>query len=256
MIELNKIYNEENIKTISRMEDNFLDLTVTSPPYNVNLGNNKYKKDSYDLYNDNIEHKEYIKWLKSIFCLIYEKTKSGGRCIINIGDGKNGAIPTHSDIIQTMVELKWIPITTIIWNKKNTSNRAAWGSFKSPSCPSFPRSFEYILVFGKDSRKLSYKGETDLTKDEFVKWAYGEWCFPGETDKNNISPAPYPIELPLRCIKMFSWIGSIVYDPFIGSGTTAVACLKTNRNYIGSEISKECVDYSENRILNEKGKII
>ena len=250
-INLNTIYNEDNIITLNRMDDNFLDLTVTSPPYNVNLGKNKYNKNPYDLYIDNKDHKEYIEWLKKTFQLVYQKTKSGGRCVINIGDGKNGSVPTHSDIIQMMVNIKWIPMGIILWDKNNVSNRTSWGSFKSPSSPSFPTPFEYILIFAKESKKLQWNGKTDLTKEEFINWAFSKWSFNGENLKKVGHPAAFPIELPLRIIKMLSWVNSIVYDPYIGSGTTAIACVKTNRYFIGSEISKEYVKLSYERIKNE-----
>lgn len=248
MFEINKIYNENCLDTMSRMPDCFIDLVVTSPPYNVDLGNNKHNKNPYDLYNDNKEHKEYIQWLISIFTIAYQKTKKGGRCIINIGDGQNGRIPTHSDIIQLMVNIGWLPMVTIIWDKNNVSSRTAWGSFMSPSSPSFPTPFEYILSFAKEDRKLQYKGESDLTKDEFIAWSLAKWSFTGESIKKIGHPAAFPIELPVRCLKMFSWIDSIVYDPFMGSGTTAIACMKNNRNFIGSEISEEYIKISEKRI--------
>jgi len=242
-MELNKIYCEDNLITLQRMEDDFLDLTITSPPYNVDLGNNKYNSKPYDLYSDNKSHQNYIKWLKDVFENIYIKTKKGGRCVINIGDGKNGSIPTHSDIIQFMVDIGWIPLTTILWDKNNVGNRTAWGSFMSPSCPSFPTPFEYILVFCKKDKKLQAKGVTDLTKQEFIDWCWAKWTFNGEKTLNaGGHPAAFPIDLPLRCLKLFSWEGAIVYDPFMGSGTTAVVCVKTNRFYIGSEISEDyCV---------------
>jgi len=142
-------------------------------------------------------------------------------------------------------------MVTIIWDKNNVSSRTAWGSFNSPSSPSFPTPFEYILGFAKQERKLQWKGETDLSKEEFISWSLAKWTFGGENIKKIGHPAAFPIELPIRCIKMFSWIGSVVYDPFMGSGSTAIACVKTNRMYIGSEISKEYVDLSLSRIANE-----
>lgn len=244
----NTIFNENCLETLKRIDNDYLDLTITSPPYNVDLGNNKYNKNSYDIYIDNRDHKDYINWLSEIFYNIYLKTKVSGRICINIGDGKNGSICTHSDIIQTMVKMKWIPITTIIWDKNNVSNRTAFGSFNSPSCPSFPTPFEYILVFCKESRKLKYKGETDLIKEDFIKWSLAKWSFTGESSKRINHPAPFPIELPTRCIKMFSWINSIIYDPFMGSGTTAIAALNNNRYYIGSEISEQYYNNSLQRI--------
>lgn len=252
MLEINKIYCEDNIKTMNRMDDNFIDLTVTSPPYNVDLGNNKYNKNPYALYNDNKEYKEYLKWLEKIFGLLYLKTKSGGRCVINIGDGKNGRVPTHSDIIQLMNGIGWITYTIIIWNKNQSSSRTAWGSWLSASSPSFPTPFEYILVFCKNSYKLQYKGESDLEKEDFIKWSLALWSFAPDTRQKKIGhPAMFPVELPLRCIKLFSYKNAIVYDPFMGSGTTAIVSVKTGRSYIGSEITEEYVKISEERIINE-----
>lgn len=244
------IYNEDCIFTLdNRIKDNALDLTLCSPPYNVDLGNNKLNKNPYDLYNDNKDHQNYIKWLRNIFSKVYDKTKLGGRCIINIGDGKNGAVPTHSDIIQFMKEIGWIPMSTIIWNKNQVGSRTAWGSFRSPSSPSFPTPFEYILVFAKGNKKLQWKGETDLEKQEFIDWAYGIWNIAPETRMKKIGhPAMFPIELPRRLLKMFSWKGSLVYDPFSGAGTTAVACKENNRDFIGSEISKDYYNLSIKRI--------
>jgi len=248
-LEINKIYNESCLDTIQKMPQNFLDLIVTSPPYNVDLGNNKYHKNPYDLYNDNKEHQEYIAWLKSIFDACYSKMKTGGRICINIGDGKNGAVPTSSDIIQLMKEIGYISYTHIIWDKSQIGNRTSWGSFQSPSCPSFPTQFEHILVFCKENKKLSWKGETDLEKQEFIDWSLALWKFAPESKQKEIGHnAMFPEALPLRCMKMFSWINSLVYDPFGGAGTTGVVAIKNNRNYILSEISKDYCDIAEGRI--------
>ena len=256
MLPINKIYSMDCLNGLRKMDDNTIDLVVTSPPYNVDLGNNKYNKNPYNLYNDNKEHQEYISWLKEIFSLVYLKLKSGGRVCINIGDSKNGAIPTHSDVIQMMCDIGYIPMTNIIWNKNTTSNRASFGSYLSPSCPSFPRGFEFILVFAKENRKLQYKGETDLTKEEFVEWTNGLWTFAPETRQKKIGhPAMFPEELPKRLIKMFSWKGALVVDPFMGSGTTAIACINTNRNYIGFELDTGYFNIATERIENHKQQL-
>ena len=240
MIKINTIYNQNCLDTLNMMYDSFLDLTITSPPYNVDL--------KYDVYADNVPYYEYLEELKSVFSEVYNKTKSGGRCIINIGDKNNGRVSLHSDIIQMMKNIGWLSFCCIIWNKNTTCNRAAWGSYLSPSCPSFPTPFEYILGFSKDNLKLSYKGESDLLKEEFISWTLPIWSFSGNSDRGIKHPAPFPIELPTRCIKLFSWKNAIVYDPFMGSGTTAIACKNNNRNFIGSEISKEYYLSSLDRI--------
>jgi site-specific DNA-methyltransferase (adenine-specific) len=231
------------------MPEDFIDLVITSPPYNVDLGNNKYNKTPYDLYNDNVDHKVYIGWLKARFHAIYQKMCVGGRCCINIGDGKNGAVPTSSDIIHFMKEIGYIPITHIIWDKSQVGNRTSWGSFLSPSCPSFPTPFEHILVFCKGDRKLHRKGVTDLMKEEFIQWSLALWKFPPETKQKAIGhSAMFPEELPKRCMKVFSWVGAVVYDPFMGAGTTAKVAAMNNRLYVGSEISKEYCEIARRRV--------
>jgi len=250
-MELNKIYCIDCIRGINMLEDNFIDLVVTSPPYNVDLGNNKYNQNSYNLYNDNREHYEYIEWLKNIFSLLYVKISKGGRVCINIGDGKNGQVPTSSDIISFMTkDIGYIPITHIIWNKSQVGNRTSWGSWLSPSCPSFPTPFEHIIVFAKENKKLQSKGETDLERQEFIDWSLALWGFPPETSQKRIGhPAMFPEELSKRCIKMFSWIDSVVLDIFAGAGTTLVTAKKLGRDYIGFEISQEYCDIANQRLL-------
>ena len=245
---INKIHNEGCRGTLDKLDQD-IDLTITSPPYNVDLGNNKFNDHGYDLYNDNRDHQEYIRWMADIFSKVKKNTSFGGRCVINVGDGKNGKIPTHSDIIQIMTDMDWVLLGTIIWNKSQIANRCAWGSFKSPNCPSFPTPFEYILLFGNEHKKLQKNGETDIEKQEFIDWSLPIWEFKPETNAQEIGhPAPFPEELPKRCIKMLSWKDSLVYDPFAGSGTTLKVANDLDRDYIGSEISSDYCDIARERI--------
>lgn len=239
------------------LKDNSIDLCITSPPYNVDLGKNKYNDNPYDLYNDNKDHHEYITWMESIFKELYNKLKSGGRVCINIGDGKNGSVPTSSDITYFMTHnLNYIPMTHIVWEKSQVGNRTSWGSFASPSCPSFPTPFEHILVFAKENKKLQYKGETDLTKQEFIDWSLSLWRFAPETRQKKFGhPAMFPEELPRRCIKMFSWVGATVIDIFSGMGTTCKVAKDLNRNYIGFELSQTYCDLSKDRIGENKAEM-
>jgi len=249
MNRLNVVINDDFRNADKYIEDGSIDLVVTSPPYNIDLGNNKYNKSPYDLYIDNKDHRKYLLFLHQIFVKVYDKLKPGGRVVINIGDGKNGAVPTHSDVIKIMVGIGFIPHSTIIWDKHTTSNRAAFGSFVSPSSPSFPCPFEYILIFAKEFRRLKYKGMTDLTKDEFVEWAYGIWSFAPEKNKKDKHPSPFPRELPHRAIKMLSWVGATVLDPMCGSGTTLAEAKILKRNYIGFDISEQYCETSRDELL-------
>lgn len=247
---MNEILNMDCMEGLLQIEDNAVDLIVTSPPYNLDLGNNKYNKTPYSLYNDNKEHSEYINWLCEIFKICHRKLKHGGRVCINIGSGKNGNVPTQFDIMNFMInKIGFIPITQIIWNKNQVGNRTSWGSFSSPSSPSFPTPFEYILVFAKGDKKLQYKGDTDLTKEEFIDWSLALWTIAPENKQKKIGhPAMFPIELAKRCIKMFSYVDAFVVDPFGGAGTTNVACIETRRNCMSFEIDKNYCEIANKRI--------
>ena len=249
---MTKLILGDCLEKLNDIDDSSIHLLCTSPPYNVSLGDNKYNKSPYDLYQDNKEHWEYINWLKEVFTLVYNKLIYSGRVVINIGDGKNGAVPTHSDIIQFMKEIGYIPYTHLIWDKSQVGNRTSWGSYLSPSCPSFPTPFEHILVFSKGQKKRINPGITDLTKEEFIEWSLALWKFPPETNMKKLGhPAAFPLSLPIRCIKMFSYIGDVVLDPFCGIGTTGVACKMLNREFIGIDISENYLEAARSRIENQ-----
>jgi len=253
---VNSIVNVSCLDGMRLLSNESVDLVVCSPPYNVSHKPIKSGKVLYNQYADNMEYKDYIGWLRSIFEVTYDKLKVGGRVCINIGDAGNGKVTTHSDIIQFMKDIGYMVMTTIIWEKNQVSSRTAWGSFQSPSSPAFPVSHEYIMVFVKESLKLSYKGVTDITKEEFIKWSIPLWSFPGETRQKKISilQAMYPKELPYRCIKLFSWMHnelgekSLIVDPFNGLGTTAKVAKTLGRNYIGFDINGDYVNISERRV--------
>lgn len=236
---------------IPQLPDRSIDITITSVPYNVDLGNNKYNKDSYDVYCDNKSHQDYVSWLKGIFGDLKPKLVHGGRVCINIGDGKNGAIPTHSDIINFMTwELGYLIKATIIWDKRQIGNRLSWGSWKSPSNPSFPKPFEYILIFCNESqRKAGDKRAITVTRDEFITNSLSLWKFaPEHRMKEFGHPAMFPVELPYRLIQQLSYKNDVVLDPFSGMGTTSLAAAISERRWTGFELSKDYVIKSRKRI--------
>jgi len=245
---INTLINGDCLAVIPSIPDASLDLILCSPPYNFGI--------KYDLYNDRKYYSEYIQWLEKIFKEIFPKLKDGGRVCINIADARNGRIHTHVDVEEFMTHtLGYLPLAKIIWNKLSVSNRQSWGSFQSPQCPSLPVPYEFILVYAKKSLSLQWEGKSDLTKEEFIDWSLALWEFPNsahhETSpqingKNH--PAAFPEELATRLIKLFSWVGATVLDPFSGSGTSLVASKKLGRNYIGIEISAEYCKNSRTRL--------
>lgn len=237
------------LKIIPKIPDDSIDLVITSPPFNVNL-------QGYDTYHDLKEQDVYIRWLIRIFRVLLPKLKSGARLALNIGDGRNGRIPTHSDIIHAMTrQLHYLMMTTIIWDRENTSCRTAWGTYNSPAAPAFPTPWGYILVFAKDSLRLMEKGETDLSGDEFVRWSMSMWRplkmeYQDATNimRNKTHPAPFPEVIPERLMKMLSWKGAVVLDPFGGVGTVALAAKRNNRHYISIDISEKYCAYARERL--------
>jgi len=141
--------------------------------------------------------------------------------------------------------------STIIWNEGNISRRTAWGSWMSATAPFVIAPVELIVVlYKKRWRKTSGSRKSDITKSEFMNWTNGVWTFSGESKKKIGYPAPFPLELPRRCIKLFSFVGDTVLDPFAGSGTTLIATAILNRIGIGVEIDPQYCELAKNRILS------
>lgn len=280
---LNKIHLGKWEEVMPTIPDGIVDLVVTSPPYNVDLGNNKHKKDSYAEYEDNMPYQNYLNWMNNLFTECNRVLKRGGRMAINIGDGANGSVPTHVDfthILLNLEHMRWgrwniLPplwfypfqmMTTIVWNKNQIGASTAWGSWKSPSQPSFPTQFEYIIVVAKETTK--HDGDKDkitVSGDDFIRNSRALWEFPPETDmmKKYDHPAVFPEELPRRLIDQLTYRDDVVLDPFSGAGTTCAVAKQMGRRYIGIEMSKKYHSRSSERLamipdfkLDENGNLI
>ena len=138
----------------------------------------------------------------------------------------------------------------IIWNKASSASPStAWGSWLSAANPVLRDIHEYILIFCKEtfSRKRGDKKNT-IKKEQFLEWTKSVWTFPAVSAKKIGHPAPFPEELPYRLIQLYSFKDDVVLDPFVGSGTTCLAALKTGRNYVGYDNNPEYVKLAEHRI--------
>lgn len=235
------IYNDDIMET-EVVEPNSIDLTVTSPPYNVDI--------KYGTYNDSIPHEKYSEFSEKWLRKCYDLTKNDGRLCLNIPLDKNkgGQQSVCADLTTIAKEVGWKYHATVIWNEQNISRRTAWGSWMSASAPYVIAPVEVIVVLYKNSWEKAHKGKSDITREEFIEWTNGVWNFSGES-KNKIGhPAPFPVELPKRCIKLFSYVGDTVLDPFLGSGTTLIACLDAGRVGVGMEINKEYCELAARRV--------
>lgn len=235
------IFNDDILKT-EAIANNSVDLIVTSPPYDVDI--------KYGNYDDSIPYDRYLEFTKSWLKRCYDFAKDDGRFCLNIPLDKNkgGQQSVYADITTIAKEVGWKYHATIIWNEQNISRRTAWGSWMSASAPFVIAPVEVIVVLYKKEWKKKREGKSDITRDEFIEWTNAVWNFSGESRTKIGHPSPFPIELPRRCIKLFSFIGDTVLDPFLGSGTTLIACLETKRIGIGVEIDKKYCDLAVKRL--------
>lgn len=240
------IYNDD-VSNRNLFEKESFDLTITSPPYNIDI--------EYSSNSDSLSYSEYLDWSKNWLDNLLYWTKDRGRLCLNIplDTNRNGKQSIGSDITQIAKEVGWKYQTTIIWNENNISKRTAWGSWLSASAPYVIAPVELIVVFFKGEWKKGYRGESDITKEEFKNWTNGLWSFNGESKKRIGHPAPFPRELPKRCIKLFSYVGDTIFDPFLGSGTTLIEAKIHDRVGVGVDISKEYCQLAKKRIFDEVG---
>ena len=240
-----QIYNDD-ILNVNSIADGSIDLIITSPPYDVDI--------KYESYDDSMPYAEYLQFTRKWLARCHEFTKPDGRLCLNVPLDKNkgGQQSVCADITTIAKDVGWQYHSTIVWNEQNISRRTAWGSWMSASAPYVIAPVEVIIVLYKKMWEKIRKGKSDITRDEFIRWTNGVWTFSGESKSRIGHPAPFPVELPRRCIKLFSYVGDLVLDPFLGSGTTLLACLETNRAGIGVEINRNYCELAVKR-LREHG---
>ena len=228
-------------ESMSDLPDASVHLMVTSPPYNVG-------KD----YDENLNLDEYLSFLRRVWKETYRVLVPGGRACINIANlGRKPYIPLHLFIARDMVEIGFLMRGEIIWDKAaSASSSTAWGSWQSASNPTLRDTHEYILVFSKGNfRRKKMDGREDtISKEQFLEYTKSVWTFASESAKKIGHPAPFPIELPHRCILLYTFSNEVVLDPFMGSGQTALAALKGGRCFVGYEVSAEYLELAKRRI--------
>lgn len=227
----------ENMK---ELPDNSVHLMITSPPYNVSKE-----------YDEDLSLKEYLQLLENAFKETYRVLVNGGRACINVANlGRKPYIPLSDFISKMMVDIGFNMRGEIIWNKASSASPStAWGSWKSAANPILRDIHEYILVFSKgDYKSEKGKKENSITKDQFMEWTKSIWTMNAESARRIGHPAPFPEELPFRLIQLYSFKGDIILDPFMGSGTTAVSAIKSERKFVGYDISQDYIKLAEKRV--------
>jgi len=223
-------------------------LIITSPPY---WQLKDYGNDKQIGFNDTYE--EYINNLNLVWNECSKILHKGCRLCINIGDqfarsvyyGRYKVIPIRTEIIKFLENAGFDYMGSIIWQKvttcHTTGGASVMGSYPYPRNGIIKLDYEFILIFKKygESPKVSneIKEQSKLTQEEWNQYFTGHWNFSGERQDKHL--AMFPEELPRRLIKMFSFVGDTVLDPFLGSGTTSLAAKKLNRNSIGYEVNED-----------------
>lgn len=236
---------EEVLKTFPKA---FVDIIVTSPPYNFGL---EYKDESSEI-DDAVRWDEYFSKLNKIWSDCVRVLKPGGRLCVVIQPLFSDYVPTHHIVSSQLLRLGLLWKGEILWEKHNyTCKYTAWGSWRSPSMPYLKYTWEFIEVFCKDShRKPGDSARIDITGKEFKEWVYARWDVAPETNMKEFGhPAMFPQEIPYRLIRLFSYVGDVVLDPFNGAGTTTLVAKKLDRHHIGIDISKRYCKVAEERIV-------
>lgn len=245
----NKIINADCVSVLKKLPDNCVDLVFTSPPYNFGM--------EYDSHDDTQDWKRYFDDLFGIFKECIRVVKYGGRIIVNVQPFFSEYIPTHHEVSKFFMEQGLIWKAEILWEKNHRNcSYTSWGSWKSPSGPYFKYTWEYLEVFCKGSLKhFGDSKNADITANEFKTWVDAKWSIaPEHGTKSYGHPAMFPPELVYRALKVFSFKGDVILDPFNGAGTTTFVANATSRRYLGTDISEDYCKIAEKRIQTEQLK--
>lgn len=224
---------------MSHIPDDTVALAFTSPPYNAG-------KD----YDDDLDLSEYLALIGRVASEVYRVLTPGGRYVINVANlGRKPYIPLHAYFYAVHMAAGFLPAGEIIWRKgKGMNGNCAWGTWRSARAPRLRDLHEYLLVFVKEQFHRPDKGTTEISAQEFMESTLSVWDIPPESAKRVGHPAPFPVELAARVIKLLSYTGDVVLDPFCGSGSTCVAAVLNKRHFVGYDIAAEYCELAERRI--------
>jgi site-specific DNA-methyltransferase (adenine-specific) len=234
----NQLYHQ-SATDMTVIPDHGVSLAFTSPPYNVG-------KD----YDDNMPLDRYLALIGEVAEQTYRVLRPGGRYVVNIANlGRKPYIPLHAYFYSVHMAAGFLPMGEIIWRKgKGANGNCAWGSWRSARAPRLRDVHEYLLVFAKGGYSRPERGESDIQRDEFMEATLSVWDILPESAKRVGHPAPFPVELAARVIQLYSYVDDVVLDPFMGSGTTAVAAVQHGRRYVGFEIDESYFQLAQKRV--------
>jgi DNA modification methylase len=255
---LDVIYRHD-AREMRKVESNSVALVVTSPPY---FAGKEYEE---SLGHNGVPgtYFEYLALLHDVFDECKRVLEPGGRIAVNVANlGRRPYRSLAGDVTEILQDLGLLLRGEVVWWKgRAAGGSCAWGTFQRPSNPVLRDVTERIVIASKGRFDRALKPEERLdrelpstatiSRDEFLEATTDLWEIPPESATRVGHPAPFPVELPKRLIELYTYEGDVVLDPFMGSGTTAVAALRTERHYIGFDTDKSYVDRANERIAEE-----
>tara|TARA_R100000655_G_scaffold55728_1_gene93818 strand:+ start:63 stop:824 length:762 start_codon:yes stop_codon:yes gene_type:complete len=243
-MEYNKIYNEDNLITLQNLEKQIIDLIITSPPYNIIRPNSTDR--GYDFYKDGLDNDLYIKWTLNFFKGFDKVLKKNGAILYNMSYGSENTVLMSLLIADIIRKTNFILADIIVWKKKSATPN-------NVSKNKLTRIVEYIYVFCRKDEFETFNCNKKVLSKRKTGQAVYENVFNFINAKNNdsstdLNKATFSTELVRKLLKIYAKKNSVIYDPFMGTGTTALACIIDEHKYIGSEISKKQCLYAEKRL--------
>jgi modification methylase len=244
-IEPSPVRDEVFVKSAEEMvelADNSVALMVTSPPYHV--GKDYDRTGTFD---------DYLNLLETVFAEVHRVLQPGGRAVVNVANlGRRPYIPLSHLVTTRMLAIGFLMRAEVIWRKgRGASSNCAWGSWRSATNPVVRDVHEYCLCFSKGRFDRVARGTSTIPAEEFMEATLSVWDVPSESATRVKHPAPFPVELPRRFIELYTFADDLVLDPFLGSGSTAVAAIRSGRHYVGYEVDREYADAARRRIAQE-----
>ncbi|MHB8681890.1 MAG: DNA-methyltransferase [Acidimicrobiales bacterium] len=256
---------EGDARHMDELEDASVALVVTSPPY---FAGKEYEEAMGEGHVP-ASYVDYLRMLTEVFAECVRTLEPGGRIAVNVANlGRKPYRSLSADVITILQdELGLLLRGEVVWMKaRGASGSTAWGSYCSPANPVLRDVTERVVIASKGRfdravprAKRAGAGlpsEVSVTKDEFVEATLDVWELPAESARRVGHPAPFPVELPQRLIELYTYVGDLVLDPFMGSGTTAVAAVRTGRRYVGYDTESSYVRIAEQRAAEERARLL
>jgi modification methylase len=235
---LDQLYCQSS-EDMHQIPDNCVALMVTSPPYNVGKE-----------YDEDLDIDEYLALLHRVFTETYRVVEPGGRVAVNVANlGRKPYLPLNQYVAGLLTEIGFDLRGEVIWQKaKSAGGSCAWGSWRSAKNPTLRDIHEYIIVASKGTMARQRLGEDTIGKEDFLDATVSIWDILPESARRVGHPAPFPVELPRRLIELYTFRGDLVLDPFVGSGSTAVAAVEADRHFVGFDLDAAYLEIAERRI--------